>query len=225
MTGDSVDSDGPDRTVGGSAAQQQTRSPRSRSKAILVGLIALAGALALAAATQTWIEIELVEGAAAQTRLDVTGQRLNPSLSPVAIAVLAAALVLTIAGPVLRRGLGALVMLCGTGIGFLGVGALSDPHLSPSSAVAEATGIVGGAQYELVSSVLTTAWPGVAAACGAVAAIAGLLVIVRGGSWRSAGRRYEAQPDRGTPRVDDGAPDRISDWDELSAGDDPTQPR
>lgn len=217
MTSDSADA------TGAPEPDARPTSRRPRSKAILVSVIALAGVLALAAATQTWIEIELVEGAAAETSLSVTGQRLNPSLSPVAIAVLASALVLTIAGPVLRRAIGALVALCGGGIAFLGIAVLSDPHLEPSSAVAEATGIVGGAQYELVSSVATTTWPSAAIACGAAAAVAGVLVLLFGGSWRAAGRRYDTRTDRGARAAGDGPPDRISEWDALSDGDDPTR--
>lgn len=195
---------------------------RPGSKASLVLLIALAGAAALAAATQGWVEIRLFEGAAAASELTVTGQKLNPSLSPVALAALASALVLTIAGPVFRRALGVLVALLGAGIGVLAVSALSDARGQSRWAVAEATGISGDAQYELVRSVTTTPWPLLAVASGAALVVAGALVIVLGGRWKSAGRKYESSATPAAAGGVPGEPDRIADWDALSDGDDPT---
>lgn len=198
---------------------------RSRGKAILIAVIALAALLALAAATQDWLEISLEEGAAAFSRMSVTGQKLNPSISPIAIAALASALVLTIAGPVFRRVLGVVTLLLGGGIAWLGASVLSDPFLAPSTAVAEATGISGGAQYELVRSIEATSWPALALVAGAVTAVAGLLVLLVGGRWRSAGRKYQTPAEAATRTAGSDAEedrDRIAEWDALSDGDDPT---
>ncbi|MCB1274559.1 MAG: Trp biosynthesis-associated membrane protein [Leucobacter sp.] len=213
----------PGAGTGREGGETTPRRPRARGKALLVGLIALAGVAALAAATQVWVEVGLVDGAAAQSRLAVTGQRLNQSLSPVSLALLASALVLTIAGPVLRRVLGVLAVLCGGGIAFVGISVLADPHLEPSSAIAEVTGIVGSAQSELVDSVAVTAWPSAAVAAGLIAAIAGIIVLIVAGTWPGAGRRYETQGPREARETDGGEPDRISDWDALSDGGDPTE--
>lgn len=198
---------------------------RGRSKAISITVIVLAAAVALAAATQSWLEIGLVEGAAAVSHLSVTGQKLNPSLSPVALAVLAAALVLTIAGPVFRRVLGGLLVLLGAGVAALGFLALTDPHEEPNAAVAEVTGIAGAAQQALIRSAEITAWPAVVAVAGAVVAVAGVAVLLLGGGWRTGGRKYEAQTARyagAAGATDGGEPDRIAEWDALSDGDDPT---
>jgi len=202
---------------------------RGRSKPISITVIALAAVVALAAATQSWLEIRLVEGAAAVSHLSVTGQKLNPSLSPIALAVLAAALVLTIAGPVFRRVLGGLLVLLGLGVAALGVLALTDPHVEPNAAVAEVTGIAGAAQYGLIRSTDITAWPMIVAIAGTIVAIAGVAVLLLSGSWRTGGRKYEAQGARevggAAVAVDDG-PDRIAEWDALSDGDDPSdEPR
>lgn len=202
--------------------------PRPRGKLLLLGLIALAGAVALAAATQTWVVVDLLAGAAAFDRLEVSGQELNPSLSPIAIAGLASALALTIAGPVFRRVLGVLAALLGAGIVALGLLALIDPRAEAASAVATATGIAGDAQYELVRSVAATTWPSLAVAAGVLLATAGVLVLVLGGAWRAAGRRYQsagAVADGSATAgaaAGDAAPDRISEWDQLSDGDDPS---
>ena len=124
------------------------------SKLLLLAGIALAGGVALYSAPQVWVSLSLAEGAAAFSQLEVTGQQVNQSLSPVAIAALASALALTIAGKAFRR-------------------------------------------------------------------VLGVLVLLLGGRWKAAGRKYEADSGSARPATDE--PDRISDWEALNAGDDPTQ--
>lgn len=212
------------------ATEPAPSARRPRGKAILLAIIALAGGLALVSATQTWVTISLAEGAAATGQLAVTGQQLNPSLSPIAIAALASVLALTIAGPVFRRVLGVLVALLGAGILALGVIASANPLGESESSVGEVTGIVGDVQGALIDSVSTTAWPWLASASGAVLIVAGVCVLLLAGRWRAGGRRYEAAAEHaGTPSDDDSGGgvegderDRISDWDAMSRGDDPT---
>lgn len=209
-----------------------------RSKPLLLGGIALAGAVALFSATQVWVSLGLAPGAAAFDRLDVTGQQLNASLSPVALATLAAALALTIAGRWLRYALGALVALLGAGIVAIAVGVLRDPGAAATGRLAEATGLAGSSQADLVISTDATPLIAVALAAGAVLALLGALVLLLGGRWKTAGRKYRAAGDTGSSRPTesrrsarrdgetdgggDGDRDRIADWDELSDGSDPT---
>lgn len=209
-----------------------------RSKPLLLGGIALAGAAALFAATQVWVALALVPGAAAFEVLEATGQQLNASLSPVALAALASALALTIAGRWLRRVLGVLVALLGAGVVAISAAVLADPGASASGRLAEATGLAGSAQADLVTSVDVLPYIWVAMLAGALLVVLGLLVLLLGGRWKTAGRKYRAAGDAGP-----GAPvgpgdaaataaagggragedrDRISDWDELSGGSDPT---
>nr|WP_243752162.1 Trp biosynthesis-associated membrane protein [Leucobacter weissii] len=184
--------------------------------------IALAAALALAAATQPWVVVSFTEGSAAFDWLELTGQQLNPSLSPIALAGLAAALALTIAGPVFRRVLGALVLLLGAGLAALGVFSLIDPRGGVSWSVSEVTGITGDAQYGVIRDVTATSWPSAAVAAGAVIALLGVAVLLLGGRWKAGGRRFRS--DERPPAPESGRePDRISDWDALSGGDDPTR--
>ncbi|QZY51918.1 Trp biosynthesis-associated membrane protein [Leucobacter tenebrionis] len=186
-----------------------------RAKPLSLGGIALSGALALLAGSQTWVSFMLDGTHSVET---VTGHEINAALSPVSIAIIAAALALTIAGPVFRRVLGGLVALLGAGLVALTATAVVSPAAAISGRVTELTGIAGDDGAGVIwSSLSGWAWAG--AAAGVLAAVLGIAVIVTGGRWGVAGRKYDsaAKPTRA-----EGAPDRISDWDSLSEGGDPT---
>ena len=198
------------------------------SKLWLLAGIALAGGLALYSATQTWVTLSLSQGAAAFGWLEVTGQQLNQSLSPVAIAALASALALTIAGKAFRRVLGVLVALLGAGIAAIAAVALRDPASVASGRLAEATGLTGSAQLDLVTNSMVSPVIAMTLGAGIALVVLGLLVVVLGGRWKAAGRKYEtsgddreARPSR-PERPDDAEPDRISDWEAMNEGEDPT---
>jgi uncharacterized membrane protein (TIGR02234 family) len=205
--------------MGGSA-----RAPRrSRGKLLVLLAIALASVAVLAGATQTWVTLSLVEGAAASSTLEASGQQLNASLSPLAIAALAAALALTIAGPWLRRLLGVLILLLGAGVAAIADAAMRDPWDVASARLAEVTGLAGAAQAGVVASGSTSPIIVLVLIAGVVLAALGLLVLVLGGRWKAAGRKYESTPSgAAVGTAADGPRDRISDWDELSGGLDPT---
>jgi len=197
------------------------------SKSAALGILALSGVLGLVAATQTWLSVTLPDGVAAVTSIAITGQKLNSPLSPVAIALLASALALTIAGPVFRRVLAAVVILLGAGLGLIGVLALTQSQDAVAPAVAEVSGILGDAQRDLISEVSVTAWPAVTIAAGIAALGAGILALLRSGRWRSGGRKYEASAPAAGPSgevtaTDTAKSDRIADWDAMNSGQDPT---
>lgn len=185
-----------------------------RAKPLTLGVIALAGAIALGAGSQPWVRFTL-EGGVDELP---TGHDLNAALSPVAIAIVAAALALSIAGPVFRRVLGGLVAGLGAGIVALGVTVTADPAAAIAARVTELTGLAGHAGLASVASYSLLPWPWVTIVAGVIATLAGLAVIFTSGRWATAGRKYEASPakDPAAKR------DRISDWESLSNGDDPT---
>ncbi len=193
-----------------------------RSKLWLLTGIALAGALALFGATQVWVTLSLAAGAAASETLAVTGQQLNQSLSPVALAALAAAIALTIAGKAFRRVLGVLVLLLGAGITVIAINVLSDPSAAVASRLAEVTGLEGAVQADLVTATTVSPLVFVTLAAGVLLALLGLPVLWLGGRWKSAGRKYEADAQRGQPQSNE--PDRISDWEAQNEGYDPSDP-
>ncbi len=197
--------------------------PAVSSKLGLLAGIALGAVLAVIGATQTWVTLTLREGAAAVDQLVVTGHDLNASLSPLAIAVLAAALALTIAGRVFRWVLGALVALLGAGIVAVSYGVLAQPVTAASGRIAEITAISGDAQLDLITASEVTSWPWVTVAAGAALVLLGVLVLVLGGRWRRAGRKYESGAARTAAARGNEEHDRISDWEMLSGGEDPSE--
>ncbi len=182
----------------------------------ILGGIALTGAVALLAGSQTWVSFMLDGTHSVET---ATGHDVNPALSPVAIAIVAAALALTIAGPVFRRVLGGLVLLLGAGLVALTIGVLAAPLGAVAGMITELTGIAGGATGSMVTWSDVSAWAYVAVVAGALAAALGIAVLVSGGRWAASGRKYDSASARARAGS---APDRISDWDALSGGDDPS---
>lgn len=188
-----------------------------RTKLAILGGVALSGAAGLLAGSQPWISFMLEGAHAVET---VTGHAVNAALSPVSIAIVAAALALTIAGPMFRRVLGILVALLGAGLVALTGGVIGSPSSAVGGRITELTGIVGGASGSAVLWSSVSAWAWVSIAAGALAIVLGLAVLILGGRWGAAGRKYDSAPRAAA--VERAAPDRISDWDSLSDGDDPS---
>lgn len=188
-----------------------------RAKPAVLGGVALSGATALIAGSQTWISFMLDGTHSVET---VTGNAANAALAPVSVALVAAALALTIAGPVFRRVLGVLVALLGAGLIALTGGVLADPLAAAGGRITELTGIAGGAAGSAVLWSDVSAWGWVSLIAGALAVVLGVVVLIFSGRWGSAGRKYDSAPK--AEGAAGGAPDRISDWDSLSEGTDPS---
>ncbi|MBL3687204.1 hypothetical protein D3248_09640 [Leucobacter zeae] len=187
-----------------------------RAKPLSLLAIAIAGALGLIAGSQTWVSF-MLDGT--HDLEAVTGHAVNAALSPVSIALVAAALALTIAGPVFRRILGGLVALLGAGLVALSASVVASPIAAVGARITELTGIAGDVAGDLVVWHSVAAWAWVSIAAGALAVLAGALVIVLGGRWAAGGRKYDASAQRAPAGA---GSDRISDWDALSEGGDPT---
>ncbi|HET9657378.1 MAG TPA: Trp biosynthesis-associated membrane protein, partial [Kineosporiaceae bacterium] len=140
------------------------------------------------------------------------------------------AIALAITGPLARRVVAALVVLAGLGTAGLVAAVLADPAAALAPFVVTATGqsgpVAGGA-------VAVTGWPWAAIAGGVLTGLAGLVALLRSGSWASGGRRFEPgagggagdgrQPP-GQARAAAARRDRDLDtWEALSRGDDPTE--
>lgn len=193
-----------------------------RSKRWVLAGVALAGAVALFGATQVWVTLSLSAGAAASETLTVTGQELNQSLSPIALAALAAAISLTIAGKIFRRVLGVLVSLLGAGIIAIALTVSRDPATAVASRLAEVTGLEGAAQSGLVLAAEVSATLYLTAIAGGLLVLLGALVLLFSGRWKSAGRKYDS--DAALEKTKSGEPDRISDWEAQNDGHDPSDP-
>lgn len=183
---------------------------RERPVAVLV-LLALGG-LSVLVSTRTFAVVEVVGLA---RPLSLAGSQVAPALAPIGLAELALAGALSIAGPVARRVLGAVLVVLGAGAVALLVPPILDPVPGAAAATSGVTRVADGSA--LIGSVAGTAWPAVGAVAGLLGAVAGVLVLLRSGRWSTGGRRYRQQravPDRST--------DPIAEWDALTRGGDPT---
>jgi uncharacterized membrane protein (TIGR02234 family) len=209
---------------------------RSRPLVVVLGL-AVAG-LVMLSWTQTWFTLHLDHSSAVVHTVAADGATVVPQYTAVAIASLALFLALTIAGRVVRVVLAVVQVLLGVAVVVTGVTALRDPVASARSAVGSVAGVSDvGAVRRVVTSVDVSLWPAVGIAGGVLAALLGVAVLVLQRSWPGPSRKYgdaatpgaasAAGADGASASVDDrrGAPvvrDAVVDWDDLSAGVDPT---
>lgn len=188
-------------------------------------LLTLAGAAAgLGSWALVWFSIELTPGAALAIGVDVTGETAAPALSALSLAVLALTAALAIAKTVLRVILAFVEIAIGVAMGISAVVALADPLSASLPAIATATGLEGSVAADaLVASLTVTPWPYLAIIGAIIVVAAGVLVVITARRWPGASQRFEATPPS-TPQSGQSAPSAstVSDWDSLSAGDDPT---
>jgi len=200
-------------------------APR-RIKPILILAVIAASGLALLAWTQVWATVRLAADGTSQQVLDVTGSIAAPGLTALALAGLALAGALTIAGVVIRIVLGILEMLLGVSVILSAALALADPVGASAAAVTAATGIAGtDSTRAAVESAALTFWPFLALVAGILMVIVGLIVCVSARRWPGPTTRYETT--RFAPVTDAATGqtrprDAVDDWDGLTRGDDPT---
>ena len=190
---------------------------RLASKGVVV-LLALTGAgLLLVSAFRPWVTGAVDDAVLGATRISATGAEVAPGLSAVALTIAAAAIAAVAAGRVARV-VAVLAYAVALGIAVaLTVRVLLDPDGVLGPVAASRVGRTGS--VDTVAE--PTIWPWVALAACAVAllGLAGAVVGVR--RWGGHSARYEvAEPGAAVagPRGERVA----SDWDELSAGRDPT---
>jgi len=197
-----------------------------RLKPILILAVIGASGLALLAWTQVWATVRLAADGTSQQVLDVTGTIAAPGLTALALAGLALAGALTIAGVVIRIVLGILEMLLGVSVILSSALALADPVGASAAAVTAATGIAGtDSTRAAVASAAPTFWPFLALAAGILMLLVGLAVCVSARRWPGPTKRYETT--RFAPVTDAATGqtrprDAVDDWDGLTRGDDPT---
>ncbi len=205
-----------------------------RLKLVVILLVLAASALALLAWTQVWITADVLQPGSAAKTLAVTGSTAAPGLTALALAGVALAGALTIAGPVIRVVLGLLEILLGFSVGLAAALALGDPAGASAALITAATGIAGKESVTdgVVASV-STPWPYLALVAGVTMAAAGLLILVTARRWPGPGSRYQtvrfaaadASGARATDASGDPSSDAVDDWDGLTRGEDPTARR
>ncbi|PZO57716.1 MAG: hypothetical protein DI639_12870 [Leifsonia xyli] len=197
---------------------------RSRPIVVVAGLL-VAGVIMLSW-TQTWFTVDLHAGAAVTSTVDADGAAVVPQYTALAIASLALFLAMTIAGRVLRVVLACVEILLGVGVVVSGIAALGDPIAAAKGAVGEVAGVSDlAAVRRVVSGVDVSLWPAVGIVGGVLAVLLGIVVIVVQRAWPGPSRKYGAATAGAAADARAKAPverDAVVDWDDLSAGVDPT---
>jgi hypothetical protein len=193
----------------------------ARLRLLTISGILLLHGLTLLAWAGTWIT-----GSVQGTPVAVGGDVAAPAVPALALAGLALAAALTIAGPVFRAILGVLQVLLGASIALSGLLVLADPRAAAAPAITARTGIAGDRSVgELLDGAAITALPALTVALGVASAALGLLLLGTLRRWPSRSRRFSAvrfeQDDEADP-APPGASARVGDWDALSEGEDPT---
>jgi len=202
------------------------RMSLTRIKPMLVLAVIAASGIALLAWTQLWATVRLAADGTTQQVLDVTGSIAAPGLTALALAGLALAGALTIAGVVIRIILGLLEVLLGVSVVLSASLALFDPVGASAAAVTTATGIAGAESTRAaVSGAELTLWPYLALAAGVLMVLIGLLICVTARRWPGPTTRYETtrfEPVTDAATGQTRPRDAVDDWDGLTRGDDPT---
>ena len=205
----------------------------------------LASGVALLAWTQVWVNATVGQSGSARQSLEVSGSTAAPGVTALALAGLALAGAVSIAGPVIRVVLGVLEVLLGFSVVLSAFLAITDPAAASAGAVTDATGISGAdSVVDAVTEAALTPWPFVALLAGVVRFGAGVGVLVTARRWPGPTSRYQAVrfetaepgettdvhgPDGADPAAPGSTPgstsDAVDDWDGLSRGEDPTAPR
>ena len=190
---------------------------RLSSKGVVV-LLALVGAgLLLVSAFRPWVT-GAVDDVLGATRLSATGAEVAPGLTAVALAIGAAAIAIVAAGRIARVIAVVAYALCVAVAAALAVRVLLDPEGVLGPVAASRVGRTGS--VETVADATIWPWVALLACLVALLGLAGAVVGIR--RWGGPSQRYEV-PDGAAADVAGPRGERVaSDWDELSAGRDPT---
>jgi len=190
---------------------------RLSSKGVVV-LLALVGAgLLLVSAFRPWVT-GAVDDVLGATRLSATGAEVAPGLTAVALAIGAAAIAIVAAGRIARVIAVVAYALCVLVAAALAVRVLVDPEGVLGPVAASRVGRTGS--VDTVAE--ATIWPWVALLACLVALLGLAGAVVGSRRWGGPSQRYEV-PDDAAADVAGPRGERVaSDWDELSAGRDPT---
>ncbi len=178
--------------------------------------------------SQEWLRIEvLATDTAGAAELGVSGATLAPPVIALTLACCALTVVLFLLKRVGRvLALSALVVASIALCGFT-VPVLLNPLASVGSAVSELTGLLGeSAIGAAISQVVFLPWIYLTVVLSAIAAVYAGVLIPFSARWRIRASRYKRNDspssERSSRMADQLADDRISEWDALTKGEDPS---
>ncbi|MGO1544900.1 MAG: Trp biosynthesis-associated membrane protein [Gulosibacter sp.] len=191
----------------------------------LFGGLLFAG-LAMLSLTQPWAVLSLSTSEFDQDFTHSGGDS-GTAIMAFALATLAAVGALAIAGRVFRYVIAALTVVLGVGAAIAAGVAMSDPAAGFGAEIRQFSAITDEAGVrEIIAQgqITTTFWSVVALIAGIGIAIIGALVLATAHRWPTTGRKYSRTrlSEDGTPTIIE-ENDRVSQWDALSEGDDPTE--
>lgn len=163
--------------------------------------------VALVLTTRPWVSGTVVETITGTTKASVKGNSAAPASFAGALVALAAVVALMSAKRIGRIVAAVGLVLAGVLIAYGSARSALDPKSVLDSWL---SGSSGHADAKVTASAATGwVWPSLG--CGIVLALLGAVALVEGRRWSGLGEKYEAPT---TPKE--------SDWDQLSAGKDPT---
>jgi uncharacterized membrane protein (TIGR02234 family) len=173
--------------------------------------------IGLWSATRTWITVDVVSSSVQIPQIVIDGATAAASVTAVCVVVLAGSLALLIAGKIARYIIAAICLLAGATVIVAGIGALKDPQAAASTVVSEATGLAQNAgEYTL------TVWPALAVLAGVLIALQAVLVFSFASRWPTKASKYDRQAAKTAVEPKDASSRNIANWEQLSAGEDPT---
>ena len=190
---------------------------RLSSKGVVV-LLALVGAgLLLVSAFRPWVT-GAVDDVLGGARISATGAEVAPGLTAVALAIGAAAIAIVAAGRVARVIAVVAYALCVFVAAALAVRVLLDPEGVLGPVAASRVGRTGS--VDTVAQATIWPWVALLACVVALLGLAGAVVGIR--RWGGPSQRYEVPAGTAADVAGPRGERVASDWDELSAGRDPT---
>jgi uncharacterized membrane protein (TIGR02234 family) len=204
---------------------------RREAAAAVAGCLAGA-ALTLSAGSATWLSVRVAASpAAAPLPVSLSGGTLAPAATAFGLAGLAAVAALAATRGIGRQLTGVLLVVAGAVVLAVAGRVALDPAAAARGS-AKVGELAAGGPVDL-RSVRRGAWPWLSASGGLLLLASGLLVAARGRRWAGMSARYAApgagRPAPGSPRAAGGARaagggprGRLSDWDAIERGEDPT---
>lgn len=182
-----------------------------------VALLAVLGAVVvIVTATRTWVTGTVDDAVLGASRLSATGSEVATGVVALALVAGAAAVATTTSGRLVRRVTLAVLALSAVGV----VAQVLRVVLAPGTALGPIAARATGRGGSLETHSTATAWPWVALLGAALLLLAGAGALAGMRRWSALSSRYETPA--GTD-VRGARGERVaSDWDRLSAGDDPT---
>lgn len=199
------------------------RALTARRSVVVVGL--LGAGLVLLGVSRPWGTVD-VQGLTSFGDVKVSGSHAAPAGTAVALAVAAAALVLTIAGRVVRFLIPVGLLIAGVALAYSGLATISQPHDAAADSLRDTLSLGGGTFVQGFDFTISlSGWGWIYVAGAVVIALGGVLGVLGSRSWPVSGRRFERQAakDRtAVPAAVGGWSSSADVWDAQNRGEDLT---